>query len=109
MDINLELIQWFINFLIKKASGETVKKENNFNKELAEELLEIYIIRKVQSSFVDNIRVPDLADMHLIREFNKGVRFLLSGIDIYSKYALNFPLDDLLQLLMLFKRKNLKM
>ena len=106
MDINLELIQWFINFLIKKASGETVKKENIFNKELAEELLEIYIIRKVQSSFVDNIRVPDLADMHLIREFNEGVRFLLSEIDICSKYALNFPLNDLLQLLMLFKRKN---
>ena len=87
----------------KKPSGGTVKKENIFNKELAEELLEIFIKRKVHSSFIDNIKVPDLADMQLRREFNKGVRFLLSGIDICSKYAWDFPLKDVSQLLMLFK------
>ena len=87
----------------KKPSGGTGKKKNIFNKELAEELLEIFIKRKVHSSFIDNIKVPDLADMQLRREFNKGVRFLLSEIDICSKYAWDFPLKDVSQLLMLFK------
>ena len=30
---------------------------------------------------------PDLADIQLISEFNKGIRFLLCVIDISSKYA----------------------
>ena len=33
----------------------------------------------------------DLVDMQLIRQFNKGFRFLLCAIDIYSKYAWVFP------------------
>ena len=33
----------------------------------------------------------DLADIQLINKFNKGIRFLLCVIDIYSKYA-NMPL-----------------
>ena len=36
----------------------------------------------------------DLADMQLITKFNKGVRFLLCVIDIYSKYAWVIPLKD---------------
>ena len=34
----------------------------------------------------------DLVNMHLIRKFNNGVRFLLCGIDIYSKYVWAIPL-----------------
>ena len=37
MDINLDLLQWFINFLIKKTSTGTVKNEIISNKELTEE------------------------------------------------------------------------
>ena len=36
----------------------------------------------------------DLADMQLISKFNKGFRFLLCLIDIYSKYAWVIPLKD---------------
>ena len=36
----------------------------------------------------------DLADMQLTRKFNKGTRFLLSVIDIFSKYAWVVPLKD---------------
>ena len=44
--------------------------------------------------------------MQLISNFNKGFRFLLSGIDIFSKYAW----EKVLVLLMLFKKywKNIK-
>ena len=61
------------------------------NKELAEELhkpiIRKFDNRKVHSPFTDNIWGADLADLQLISEFNKGFRFLLCVIDIYSKYA----------------------
>ena len=41
----------------------------------------------VYSRFKDNIWGADLADMQLISKFNKGFRFLLCVIDIFSKYA----------------------
>ena len=43
--------------------------------------------------------------MQLISKFNKGFRFLLCAIDIFSKYAWVFPLKHKkeLQLLMLFR------
>ena len=46
------------------------------------------------SAFKDNIWGADLADMQLISKFNKGVRFLLCVIDIFSKYAWVVPLKD---------------
>ena len=45
IDINVELLQWSINFLIKKACGSGIKNENMSNQQLAEELLKP-IIRK---------------------------------------------------------------
>ena len=46
------------------------------------------------SAFKDNIWGADLADMQLISKFNKGFRFLLCDIDIFSKYARVVPLKD---------------
>ena len=50
--------------------------------------------RKVHSPFLDNICGADLADMQLISEFDKGIRFLLCIIDIFSKHAWVIPLKD---------------
>ena len=80
-------------FFDKKVSGSGIKTENISNKELAEELHKP-IVRKLHSPLVDNIRGEYLADMQLISKFNKGFRFLLSVIDIYSKYACVIPLRD---------------
>ena len=41
-----------------------------------------------------NIWGADLADMQLISKFNKGFRFLLCVIDIFSKYSRVVPLKD---------------
>ena len=43
--------------------------------------------RKAHSSFICNVWGADLADMQLISKVNKGIRFLLCVIDIFSKYA----------------------
>ena len=50
--------------------------------------------RRVYSTFKDNIWGADSADMQLISKFNKGFRFLLCLIDIFSKYVWIVPLKD---------------
>ena len=47
MDINVDLLQWFIIFLTKKISGGAVKREIIQNEELTEELHKL-IIRKFE-------------------------------------------------------------
>ena len=85
-------------FFDRKASGGTVKSQIMSNEELAKELRKPIIRkcekRKVDPSFIDNIWDVDLADMQLISKLNKGLRFLLCVIDIYSKYALVIPFKD---------------
>ena len=46
------------------------------------------------SSFRDNIWGVDLANMQLISKYNKGVRYLLCAINLFSKYAFVVPLKD---------------
>ena len=46
------------------------------------------------SSFKDNIWGADLADMQLISKYNKGIRYLLCAIDLFSKYAFVVTLKD---------------
>ena len=50
--------------------------------------------RKVYSQFKDNIWGVDLADMKLLSKQNKGIKYLLCAIDLYSKYAFVVPLKD---------------
>ena len=68
------------------------------NEQLADELRKPIIRkfkkRKVYSAFKDNIWGVDLADMQLLSKYNKGIRFLLCAIDIFSKYAWVIPLKD---------------
>ena len=77
-------------FFDKRNFGSGIKNENTLNKDLAEESHKA-VIRKLQKSkvhspFMDICGV-NLTDMQLISKFNKGVRFLLCVIDIFSKYA----------------------
>ena len=51
--------------------------------------------RKVYSQFKDNIwGGVDLADMQSLSRKNKGIKYLLCAIDLYSKYAFVIPLKD---------------
>ena len=93
----MDLLQWFINLLIKNVWWK-VKNEIISSKELAEELhkpiIRKFNKRKVHLPFIDNIWGTDLADMQLVTKFNKGFRFLLCVNDIYSKFAWVIPLKD---------------
>ena len=86
----------------KKSIGSGAKhvhtKLTPQNKQLADELhkpiIRKFKKRKVYSAFKDNIWGADLADMQLLSKYNKGFRFLLCVIDIFSKYAWVVPLID---------------
>ena len=86
----------------KKPAGSGVNRHANksdFDNEKEAEQLHKPIIkyfkkRTVYSRFKDNIWGADLADMQLINKFNKGFRFLLCVINIFSKYAWVVPLKD---------------
>ena len=81
-----------------KKSQESGLANNNGNTQLPDELhkpiIKKFEKRKVYSSFKGNIWGADLADMQLLSKFNKGFRFLLCVIDIFSKYAWVIPLKD---------------
>ena len=98
-DIKVKLLQWSLNFLIKKTSGERVKNEDISNKELGRIKKQKLIAkrnnqRKVHSPDIDNIWGTDLADMQLLSKFNRGFRFLLYVFYIYRKYACVISLKD---------------
>ena len=46
------------------------------------------------SQFKDNIWGVDLADMQSLSRKNKGIKYLLCAIDLYSKYTFVIPLKD---------------
>ena len=46
------------------------------------------------SSFKDNICGVDLAGMTLISKFNKGIKYLLCVIDLFSQYSWVIPLKN---------------
>ena len=49
---------------------------------------------KVYSLFRDNIWGVDLADMQSLSKYNKGSKYLLCAIDLFSKYAWIVPFED---------------
>ena len=51
-------------------------------------------IRKVYSSFTDNIWGIDLAHMQSLSKYNNGNKYLLCAIDLFSKYAWVIPIKD---------------
>ena len=90
-------------FFDSKFEGSGAKNVNNTkltpqNRQLPEELhkpiIKKFEKRKVYAAFKDNIWGADLADMQLLSKYNKGIRFLLCVIDIFSKYAWVVPLKD---------------
>ena len=70
----------------------------NDNKILSEELhkpkRKNYLRRKIIVNHIDEIFAADLVEMQKFSKINKGYRYLLPCIDIFSKYAFVIPLKD---------------
>ena len=86
------------NHTIKHTAKPSSLEHTENNKILAEELhkpvIKEFNKRKVYSQFKDNIWGVDLADMQSLSRKNKGIKYLLCAIDLYSKYAFVIPLKD---------------
>ena len=87
-------------FFNERTKGSGINNKGNLlvNSQLAEELhkpiIKNFKRRKVYSSFKDNIWGVDLADMQLISKYNKGIRYTLCVIDLFSRYAWVIPLKN---------------
>ena len=84
-------------FFDKKSEGSGVKltpQNEQLLNELHKPIIRKFEKRKIYSTFKDNIWGVDLADMQLLSKYNKGIRFLLCFIDIFSKYACVVPLKN---------------
>ena len=87
--------------LERMGSGINTTKSNSLERNssvLADELRKTVIKkfekRKVYLQFKDNIWGVDLADTQSLSRKNKGIKYILCAIDLYSKYAFVFPLKD---------------
>ena len=87
-------------FFNERTKGSGINNNENLlvNSQLAEELhkpiIKNFKRRKVYSSFKDNIWGVDLANMQLISKYNKGIRYFLCVIDLFSRYAWVIPLKN---------------
>ena len=107
VDHNIDLASMVYNFFDKTTLRRAFKSEVMPNQQLAEELHKPIIKkcekRKVYSSFMNNILGVDLADMQLIKNFNKGFRFYCLLLTVVVNMRVLFPwkMKRVLQLLLL--------
>ena len=94
-------------FFDKKSTGSGFKKLKNTAEpsalarsssvladELHKPIIRKFDKRKVYSQLKDNIWGVDLADIQSLSRKNKGIKYILCAIDLYSKYAFVIPLKD---------------
>ena len=83
-----------VTTLTNKSAIKSIPQTEKLVKELHKLIIKKRKKRKVYSAFKNYIWAADLADMQLISKFNKGFRFLLCVIDIFSRYSRVVPLKD---------------
>ena len=87
-------------FFDKKSTGSGIARNTTKSSssiladELRKPIIRKFNKRKVYSQFKDNIWGVDLANMQSLSRKNKGIKYLLCAIDLYSKYAFVIPLKD---------------
>ena len=83
-------------FFDKNSMGSGITRDSSLilADELHKPVIKKFNKRKVYSQFKDNMCGVDLADMQSLSKKNKGVKYLLCAIDLFSKYAFVVPLKD---------------
>ena len=78
----------------KHSSLERTRNNNILAEELHKPFIKKFNKRKVYSQFRDDIWGVDLADTQSLSKKNKGIKYLLCAIDLFSKYVFVNPLKD---------------
>ena len=82
----------------KKRKKASSKEEINWQQQLADELHKPikrnFTRRRVIANHIDEIWASDLVKMQQLSKWNKGYRYLLMVIDVFSKYGWIEPLKD---------------
>ena len=88
-DYQRGLASMVYKFFDKKSSGSGITNGSNYQlaNELHKSIIKKFKKRNVYFSFKDSIWGVDLADMQSLTKYNKGVKYLLCAIDLFSKYA----------------------
>ena len=75
--------------MIKKSTGSGVDfmPNDQLANKLHKPIITEFKRRKAYSSFKNNIWGIDLADMKSLIKYNKGIKYFLWAIDLFSKYA----------------------
>ena len=90
------LVSMIYKFFDNKSSESGVATEPNYElaNELHQQIIRKFKRRKVYSSFRDNTLGVDLPNMQSLSKYNKGIKYLLCVIDLFSTYAWVVPLKD---------------
>ena len=92
------LASMIYKFFDKKSSGGGITNERKY--QLADKLHKPIIITKSifihhsETIFDEGGARVDLADMQSLSKYNKGIKYLLCTIDLFSKYAWVIPMKD---------------
>ena len=92
------LINNMINAKINLGLGLKKRGKSKWTDQLAEELhkpaIRKFQTRRVYVNGIDKIWAADLVDMQAFSKYNKGVKYLLTVVDIFSKYGWLIPLKN---------------
>jgi len=78
----------------KNERSESVIWSSQLADELCKPIIKTFPKRKVYVNGIDKIWAADLVEMQAFSKFNRGFRYLLTVIDVFSKYGWMLPLKD---------------